>query len=171
MQIEFANKRDDFEALYDWMWTPYKKASVDEYYRSMICYTLVLVLAVIVSYRADQFFVMCVFLASGGFLWRQNFSFKRRWKQQVANAARKLVEYTATLHLDESGLTERFLELSLFVPWNQVKGYSEVDGRIFIPFLRGRSFVVPLRDLNSEAQTDFITILKRHGLRDDVPLW
>ena len=165
MEIQYQNTREDFKAYYEVLWRDQRASQRSDYYHAVLWYLAVLGLATYIAVKHDEVFALCVFVVLAGFYLRQNWSFAKRWKAGVESYADVTPESLSNLVLDEVGATERFSGIQLHVPWTNFDDYSVYEERLFINFLKNRSFIIPFRHLSLSQRNELIETLERHNVR------
>jgi hypothetical protein len=159
MQIQYRNNQEDFEAAYCFFQRKAKRQSKDAYFGWLAWASAVCCLAIYVSVRSEQIFAAIVFLIVLALFLKRNWSFSSRWNENALAYAQTVDEYTASLTINTEGLTETYLSVSTFVPWTQIRNYGCFKDRLFIRFLKHRTFIIPFRDLNENDKLALMELL------------
>jgi hypothetical protein len=159
MQIQYRNTEDDIKTWFFFSQRNAKKQHQDAYLYWMLWEGSVCGFGIFVSLRSEQIFAVIIFLILLGLFLKKYWSFSARWKEQALAYTRIADEYAASLSIDKDGLTESYLGLNLFVPWNQIHNYAVFENRLFVRFLRSRGLIIPLRDLKEDEKVALIEML------------
>lgn len=164
MEIQYRNNRGDFKAYYEVVWKNQKASQRNEYYYGVYWYLAVLGLAIFIAAKHGEMFAICVFAVLALFHIRQTWSFARQWNARADEYAEMMPESISNLTFAESGVTERFSGVELKVPWSGLDSYSVDKERLFIRFLKSRSFIVPFRDLSVVQRDRLLETLEKHNV-------
>ncbi|MEO5712899.1 MAG: YcxB family protein [Luteolibacter sp.] len=165
MEIQYQNTREDFKVFYQILWSSQKVSRRSQYYYSVFWYLAVLGLGIYFSAKHEEVFGVCVFVALAGLYVRQNWSFAKQWNASLEAYADMNRENLLDLVLDESGATERFSGIQLHVPWSEIRDYTVDQERLFIHFLKHRSFIIPFCYLSAKQRDELIETLERHKVQ------
>jgi hypothetical protein len=164
MEIQYQNTHADLKAYYRELWRHRKALQRNEYYQTALWYLAVLGLAGYIALKHDEVFAVCVFAVLAAFYIRQNWSFERQWNAGAESYADMVPESSCNLVLNETGITERCSGVQLHVSWSEIHGYTLEEERIFIHFLKHRSFVIPLRHLSVSQRDELTKTLEHHSV-------
>jgi len=165
MELNYRNTREDHKAFAKWSWRDSKNSQKHGYYRSLLWYSSIFALSFYLCFLAQNVFIACILAALCVPYWWHNKSFEKKWLESIEYAITKRQDFSATTLVDDKGITESYLGLSVHVPWNQIHEYAIFDGRLFITYLTGSSFIIPLQDIGDLKKDELVRTLTDRGVR------
>jgi hypothetical protein len=162
MEIRYQNTHADYEAFYEEIWRDSKAAGRERYYYALFWHLGILALGGLIAWKHDELWVICVFLTVAAYYVFGNWSYEKQWRKELKRTAQFFPGTSCILLVDNSGMTKRFSGVQMAVPWSEMVGYSVREDRLFVFYLQYQGFVIPLRQITSEASAELLNSLKEH---------
>ena len=119
---------------------------------------------------AEMLLASCIFVVGLIYSISQSVPYRRSLHQLVVQSVADQRENEIHLEVDENGLVETIGEVRSFAPWEAVRGYRHVDGRLFVELASGSWAIIPERELRGEGDgfASLLSQLKERQVRNQM---
>ncbi|HAV65372.1 MAG TPA: hypothetical protein DCY13_23730, partial [Verrucomicrobiales bacterium] len=132
MEIKYQLGTADFFAWYEHLQAKQKGRSREDYYRQTLWYLGVLALAIYVSAKHEEHFVVSILLALVLFYLWQNWSFEKSWRMAAEQYSNLVPASTGTLSIDGHGLTSTGDGVTTRLNWDAVEAVETTSDHVFV---------------------------------------
>jgi len=159
----------DLQTLYEL--TNYHELARSRYYHNfwIVYWTAVMIIATVVSYRAEEQFFACLFLASLGSYLCWSLPKARTYRTSIIPSLARRSGRQVQLEITTEGLRETGEGITSWVPWSSAVGFIVFRNTLIIQLKGNLCAIVPKDSIGSSSTVSFDylrALLKEKGIRE-----
>jgi len=166
--LEYRNSLADLLAQYELVSGEGYRSARSAHYKSVAFWSAMLLLAGYIAFRSDQYFLMCLLIAMGGWSLLRSLPYARKYWAAVEQSLASRAETDVRLEVREDGLHETVEGIESFVPWKSVKSFTIHRDAVFIELTANLWAIVPRSSVRPAptAIDDLLRVLRDRGIKE-----